>query len=214
MLAGCQHTGEPISGTDKSAGETADTSTPVISQITALESGFSSASFSGDDGFEAFLEQGGASSDAEVTRFLAGQLPANTQLTAGAPGCSTLVVPNANGGAMFGRNFDWQSCDALVVTSRPATGYASISTVNLGFLSQAGAGQNGVFGQSDARVIAALYAPLDGINEKGLAVSVNMIEDRAAINQDTGKPDLTTTTAIRLLLNKAANVDEAIDLLR
>lgn len=214
MLAGCQHTGEPISGTDKSAGETADTSTPVISQITALESGFSSASFSGDDGFEAFLEQGGASSDAEVTRFLAGQLSANVQLKSGAPGCSTLVVPGVSGGALFGRNFDWQSCDALVVTSRLATGYASISTVNLGFLSQAGAGQNGVFGQSDARVIAALYAPLDGINEKGLAVSVNMIEDRAAINQDTGKPDLTTTTAIRLLLNKAANVDEAIDLLR
>lgn len=62
--------------------------------------------------------------------------------------------------------------------------------------------------------MAALYAPLDGMNDKGLAVSVNMIEDRATINQDTGKPDLTTTTAIRLLLNKAANVDEAINLHR
>ena len=194
-----------------------DTSAPVVNppeagQITELESGFSSASFSGDDGFEAFLAQGGADSDAAVTRFLAGQLLANVQLTAGAPGCSTLVVPSANGGALFGRNFDWQSCDALVVTSKPAAGYASISTVNLGFLTQAGAGE--MLKENDAKVMAALYAPLDGMNEKGLAVSVNMIEDRAAINQNTGKPDLTTTTAIRLLLNKAANVDEAIDLLR
>ena len=52
------------------------------------------------------------------------------------------------------------------------------------------------------------------MNEKGLAVSVNMIQDSVSINQDTGKPDLTTTTAIRLLLDKAANVEEALELLR
>lgn len=203
---------QPASSEDGAPSSTSTAQAPEISQITTLESGFSSASFSGDDGFEAFLAQGGADSDAAVTHFLAGQLPANIQLTAGAPGCSTLVVPGASGGALFGRNFDWQSCNALVVTSKPAAGYASISTVNLGFLTQAGAGE--MLKENDARVMAALYAPLDGMNEKGLAISVNMIEDRATINQDTGKPDLTTTTAIRLLLNKAANVDEAIDLLR
>ena len=65
----------------------------------------------------------------------------------------------------------------------------------------------------DAQVFAALYAPLDGMNEKGLAVSVNMIQDTAAINQNTGKDGITTTTAIRLMLNKAATVDEALRLL-
>ena len=39
------------------------------------------------------------------------------------------------------------------------------------------------------------------MNEKGLAVSVNMIQDSEDINQDTAKPDITTTTAIRLLLD-------------
>ena len=68
--------------------------------------------------------------------------------------------------------------------------------------------------QNDVRVLAALYAPLDGVNEKGLAVSVNMIQDSASISQSTDKPDLTATTAVRLLLNKAANVDEALALLR
>lgn len=68
--------------------------------------------------------------------------------------------------------------------------------------------------QNDIRVLAALYAPLDGMNEKGLAVSVNMIQDSASISQSTDKPDLTTTTAVRLLLNKAANVDEALALLQ
>lgn len=51
------------------------------------------------------------------------------------------------------------------------------------------------------------------MNEKGLAVSVNMIQDSDTIGQNTGKPGLTTTTAIRLLLDKAATVDETIDLL-
>jgi predicted choloylglycine hydrolase len=52
------------------------------------------------------------------------------------------------------------------------------------------------------------------MNDKGLAVSVNMIQDSASISQDTGKPGLTTTTAVRLLLDKAANVEEAMELLR
>ena len=51
------------------------------------------------------------------------------------------------------------------------------------------------------------------MNENGLAVSVNMIQDSDTIEQETGKPDLTTTTAIRLLLDKAADVEEALELL-
>lgn len=180
-----------------------------------LESGFSSAVFSGDDGFEAFLNQGGASSDTEVTRFLVSAMLAGVSLDGGAFGCSTLTVGGPEGHQLFGRNFDWQSCDALVVTSKPSQGYASISTVNLDFISQAGGGGlNRLLEQNDVRVLAALYAPLDGMNEKGLAVSVNMIQDNASINQNSDKPDLTTTTAVRLLLNKAASVDEALELLR
>lgn len=36
-------------------------------------------------------------------------------------------------------------------------------------------------------LLAALYAPLDGMNEEGLAVSVSMIQDSASIRQDTGE---------------------------
>ena len=63
------------------------------------------------------------------------------------------------------------------------------------------------------KTLAALYAPLDGMNEAGLAGSVNMIQDRSTIEQDTDKPDITTTTAIRLLLDHAGSVDEALELL-
>ena len=189
------------------------TQAPVISQITQLESGFSSASFSGNDGFEDFLELGGASTDAQVTAFLSTRLASNAALAGGAFGCSTIAVKSPAGNSLFGRNFDWQACDALVVTSKPEGGYASISTVNMDFIRQGDDGSLGTaLQQTDARVMAALYAPLDGMNEKGLAVSVNMIQDSASINQSTDKPDITTTTAIRLLLNKAASVAEALEL--
>lgn len=89
---------------------------------------------------------------------------------------------------------------------------ASVSTVNLDFIRQ-GAGMAGSLLSDDMMVKAALYAPLDGMNERGLCVSVNMIQDRATISQKTGKTALTTTTAIRLLLNQAVTVEEALELL-
>ena len=60
--------------------------------------------------------------------------------------------------------------------------------------------------------LATPYAPLDGINEKGLTVAVLRIGDEPT-NQDTGKVDIMTTTAIRLMLDKAADVEEALALL-
>ena len=43
--------------------------------------------------------------------------------------------------------------------------------------------------------LAAPYVPLDGLNEKGLAVGVLLI-DTEPTDQQTDKPDITTTTAI------------------
>ena len=54
---------------------------------------------------------------------------------------------------------------------------------------------------------------MDGMNEKGLCVAVLVIQDSPGFRQDTGKPDLTTTTAVRLLLDKASDVEEALELL-
>ncbi len=124
-------------------------------------------------------------------------------------GCSTISVENTDGGYYFGRNFDWNKCDAMIVISHPESGYASFSTVNVDFIRQ-GAGFASHFLSDEMLTVAALYAPLDGMNEKGLCVSVNMIQDTDTISQDTEKPDITTTTAIRMLLNQAADVDEAL----
>lgn len=96
--------------------------------------------------------------------------------------------------------------------TRPKDGYESVSTCCLDFL---GFGENySPDGSMMHRMqtLAAIYVPLDGMNEKGLVVADLMAGDKEATHQDTEKPDL-TTTAIRLLLDKAADVDEAIALL-
>ena len=185
----------------------------VTSEITELASGLSAVRYDGDYAFDRLLEQGGADSDQAVLRFLTDNLLRGTELQMGGSGfgCSTISVANTDGGFFFGRNFDWDACDALIVAAYPENGYASVSTVNLGFIHQAGPAAS--FLTDEMLTAAALYAPLDGMNEKGLCVSVNMIQDRATIQQETDKPDITTTTAVRLLLDKAATVEEALALL-
>ncbi|MDO5521130.1 MAG: linear amide C-N hydrolase [bacterium] len=186
-------------------------------KIQELEDGFSYVSYEGDYGFEQFINAGGASSDAEVIRYLTENvLLSDAELSFGNDmfGCSTVSVQNPEGEQLFGRNFDWQTCNALVVKVTPEEGYSSISTVNTDFIRQ-GSGLAGLGTMSEnIQVVTALYAPLDGMNEKGFCVSVNMIQDGATINQDTEKRDITTTTAVRLLLNNAATVEEAITLLQ
>ena len=195
--------------------EDADIITPT-SDIVELEDGLFAVKYKGDYKLDKFLEQGGAASDADVMKFLTKHLFSGKSVLeffGSMFGCSTLSVQDAEGSYIFGRNFDWNACDALVVSAEPEEGYASVSTVNMDFI-QAAAGMELERLPDEMKTMAALYAPLDGMNEKGLCVSVNMIEDSATIRQETDKKDITTTTAVRLLLDQAADVDEALELLK
>ena len=225
MLTGCggRTDGQMQNAENSSAAQTSPDAenvnliSPTL-EIVELENGFSTVRYDGDYGFDDFLSQGGASSDGEVVEYLAGNLLSDLNLgdlLGGIFGCSTIAVQSPEGDALFGRNFDWENCEAMVVESHPENGYASLSTVNMDFITQnVGGGMVGMaLNLDEVKTLAALYAPLDGMNEAGLAVSVNMIQDNAAIQQNTDKPDITTTTAIRLLLDKAGNVEEALELL-
>lgn len=114
----------------------------TVSDIQKLEGGLSYVEFEGDDCFETFIRQKGVSSDSEVIKFLAANLFAEADRLHFSDvmfGCSTVSVSNENGDRLFGRNFDWQTCNAMIVKSVPNVGYASISTVNTDYIRQ-GAG--------------------------------------------------------------------------
>lgn len=220
VFSGCGNTEEKAENSNSNAASSnaheKESLNPIVltDEIRELTDGFSAVRHAGDYGFDLFLEQGGASSDAEVVSFLmeSGAADFGNLLFGGNPfGCSTLSVKNAAGDSLFGRNFDWNTCHAMVIQNHPENGYQSISTVNTDFIHMSGISLSAL--PDEIQAFAGLYAPLDGLNEMGLAVSVNMIQDSATIEQNTDKPDITTTTAIRLLLDKAANVEEAIELL-
>jgi len=76
-----------------------------------------------------------------------------------------------NGTRLFGRNFDLNRCNALVASSKPTDGYASLSTVNTGFISSAHRyGYNAL--PERIRTMVSLYAPLDGMNESSSPIPV------------------------------------------
>ena len=169
--------------------------------------------YDGDYGIDEFREQGGASNDAELIEFVVQHLMKGLPITIELPdlACSTFNATTPEGEAIFGRNFDLSYSPSMLVRTDPDDGYASISMVNLGFL---GYGEDKLPDSptSSITALAAPYAPLDGVNEAGLAVGVLLI-DTDPTNQQTDRVDITTTTAIRLMLDKCATVDEAIELL-
>jgi len=220
-LSGCGSSTPPAQAAEGSSAQEAlpfgIVDVTATNSVTSLDDGLSLVRVDGDDGFAAFLAQGGAASDAEVVQYLAKSFLPGALVDFAFPsqgfGCSALAVQGENGARLFGRNFDWYNCEALIAENHPAEGYASLSTVNTSFITSSAGSVGSALLQGGVLARAAVYAPLDGMNKAGLCVSVNMIEDSDTINQRTGKTGLTTTTAVRLLLNEAADVDEAVELL-
>lgn len=174
--------------------------------------------YKGDYGFDALLTKGGAKSAKDIENhmydFLSGGFykPKTTPVQQDF-GCSSISVKQDNE-YLFGRNFDWYAtCKTIIVHTKPKNGYESYSTACIDFL---GFGPDFLPESFLNKMIslAAIYVPLDGINEKGLVIADLMAGDNEVTNQTAKEKDLTTTTAIRLILDKAATVEEAIALLQ
>ena len=187
--------------------------------VTKIEDGLYSMEYKGDYGFEDFLAKGGADSDGAVADYLVsflsrGFYKMEPDVQTGEFGCSTVCTEDENGTVLFGRNYDWAECTAIIVHTVPDNGYESVSTSCPDFLGLDKSYTPDGSMMERMQTLAAIYVPLDGMNEKGLVVADLMAGDREETHQQTEKADLTTTTAIRLMLDRAANVDEAIALLR
>ena len=128
--------------------------------------------------------------------------------------CSSFYAENEAGEKIFGRNFDHPESDTVVVYSYPKNGYASIG-ITTPYVAGIGSGEGMIPSDSPAgRVIMAVlpYLIFDGINEKGLGVSTLSVYT-GELHQDTGKPDIMFYSSVRILLDKCADVDEALELL-
>lgn len=125
------------------------------------------------------------------------------------PGC-TVFTAMGGGETLMGRNFDFPSNPALLLYTDPPDGYASVSMVDLGYFGYS-LGNLPQEGDLDS-LLAAPYLPFDGMNEKGLAVGMAAIPEAVAPTAE-GKTTIGEIQVIRMLLDYAGDVDEALTLL-
>ena len=173
--------------------------------------GFYEMNVTSDYALDDLIADGGAKTDAELTSYLIDKILKGLPIEFDVPnfGCATFLAHTIEGDVLFGRNYDLTPVPSMLVRTTPENGYASVSIANadvLGFK----VGEEPTIMQK-AMALASPYVLMDGMNEKGLSIGVLLIADEPT-KQDTDKPDMTTTAMMRVVLDKAASVDEAIEL--
>ena len=125
--------------------------------------------------------------------------------------CTSFQAAKADGsGYWYGRNYDYYKNPTMVTISRPRKGYASIGVSDMSHFGYSLDKLPTSF-VSKLSCLAAVYAPVDGINEKGLCTSIMALPKQAAA-QESGKHKVGTTIIMRLWLDRCATVQEALDL--
>lgn len=126
-------------------------------------------------------------------------------------GCTAFTLTDENGQTHMGRNYDFKrDTSAMLVYCTPKNSYKSVAFAAMDNVSA------NVPDENLKKKLASLTAPficLDGMNEKGVSIAVLTL-DSTPVHHDTGKPTIATTLAIRLVLDRAATTQEAVDLLR
>ena len=185
----------------------------ALCTIKKVDEGIYSMTYKNDYFFDEFLETG-ASSDEELSDFIIKKLLHGLPVNFDLPdyGCSSFTASTSDGEHTFARNLDIDFAPIMIVKTYPKNSYSSISMVNLSALSFSESHKPNSL-MDKMLLLATPYIPFDGVNEKGVAICVNMVNGNA-IEQNTGKINITTTTLIRLVLDKAQNVDEAIELIK
>ena len=126
--------------------------------------------------------------------------------------CTSFQAAKADGeGFWYGRNYDYFKNPTMVTVSHPKKGYASIASSDMSHFGYSLEKLPDSFAKK-LNCLASIYAPVDGINEKGLCTSI-MALPRQASQQDSPRHDVGTTIIMRLWLDRCATVQEALDLL-
>ena len=178
--------------------------------------------FTGDYYFDDFIAQGGSKNDREFLDFIMNKMTKGLlklKINTSKIGCSSFTARKPNGEHLFARNYDLYATNTCIVRVKGnKKRHASISTVDTSFINiPAQADMNNLL--SKAYALAAPYAPLDGLNDAGISCGIYMTYQGAgknviATDQNTDLPDISPTALIRLILDYADSLDEAVDFAR
>lgn len=166
-----------------------------------------------------FIAQGGAKSDAELIDFITGKITKGLlkmEISESEIACSAFTAQTLEADRLFGRNYDLSKTNTCIVFTEATEGrHATISTVDLQFLGM-DVDQDVEGLMNKVTCLAAPYAPLDGVNDAGVSCGIFMSyqggETIVPTDLNTDKPDITSTTLLRLILDYADNVEEAVEI--
>lgn len=110
---------------------------------------------------------------------------------------------------MMGRNYDFKNdTSSMLVYCSPKNGYRSVA---FSALDNVGANNPELSDETRLATLLSSFISLDGINEKGVSIAVLTLDSKP-VRQQSGKPVIATTLAIRLILDRAASTEEAVTL--
>ncbi|MDR3595972.1 linear amide C-N hydrolase [Clostridium sp.] len=176
---------------------------------------FFSMTYNGDYGFDDYLKSG-----AENTREYIKITLNETAHGLGeffikeSQNCSSFTAIAPNGDRLFARNLDTGQAIPLCLKTSPNNGYKSMSMVNLYNLNYDKNNMPKVFSKRFVNIFGAPYFPLEGMNEHGLSMSVLTAKIGSKAMENENKVTLNDFSIIRMVLDKASTVEEAVEMIK
>lgn len=174
--------------------------------------------------FDDFLAKGGASNDTELINFITNSITRgliDMTISETDIGCSSFTAVTPSGDRLFARNYDFAKTNVCLTVCTPGGGrHKSFSSVDLNYVGMdVDKDVEGLMNKITC--LAAPYTPLDGINDAGVSCGIYMsyqgddMSGTVATDQkDSSKKNITSTTMLRLVLDYADDVDEAVELIK
>lgn len=172
---------------------------------------------SGNYYMDDFIEANGSYNNKDLSNFLNGYtsknlLPVKEIEINEMKTTSSSVTFNENNETILATNSISNTNSTLIVQTNSTNAYKSISTVNLGYF-----GVTTELEFFDKTIgNAAVYLPSNGINEKGLSVSLTYNDEitNDISYSNTSAIDINELTLVRMLLDNCETVDDAIKVLK
>lgn len=154
---------------------------------------------------------------AAETRMSTGAMDTETLVLSPDPtwACSLYAALGDSDNMLFGRNFDWRESPAVLLHTNPDDGYASLSMVDieyLGFDDERAMELDDLPIEERDALLDAPLIPFDGMNVKGLAIGMAAVPD-GGMPMAPEKETIGSLGIIREMLDHAANVEEALDIM-
>ncbi len=162
--------------------------------------------------FDEFLETG-AGNDYEYYDFINNMMNDKINIglneNTGDDACSAFTFRDKDGNRYLARNFDYTANPVMLVVTSPENAYKSISAVNMNCM---GFNNEHKPKDFDLKSFAAPYFSTDGVNEKGISISMLQV-NFARRQKEDNKSTINAYAVIRLVLDYADSIDKAVSLI-